>query len=143
VICTALPVKKSIYCNFEVPTDKLSKIAEIPGSRNMRPTSPNILELHRLYNAYELTKLSNVGPNTHVYLGTAKDGESAGKKNAKQQVKQDKCNWTISLHVLMMQVLFLRSFSLHSDSATPRRSLEIARDDTGGIRALHSGPSRE
>jgi acetyl-CoA carboxylase/biotin carboxylase 1 len=115
-----------------VPTDKLSKIAEIPGSRNMRPTSPNILELHRLYNAYELTKLSNVGPNTHVYLGTAKDGESAGKKNAKQQVKQDKCNWTISLHVLMMQVLFLRSFSLHSDSATPggaSRLLEMALEE--------------
>jgi acetyl-CoA carboxylase/biotin carboxylase 1 len=110
----ALPVKKSVYCNFEIPSDGKQKIEEIPGSRNMRPTSPGILELHKLHSGYDLLKLSNVGPNTHVYLGTSKEGEGVGKRATKQQV------------------LFLRSFSLHSDSATPggaSRLLEMALEE--------------
>lgn len=51
--------------------------------RDMRPSWLHLLELGRLANSYELSRLASLGRSTQVYLGTEK---GTGTKGPKQQV---------------------------------------------------------
>eukprot|EP00597_Dinobryon_sp_UTEXLB2267_P000919 CAMPEP_0170061150 /NCGR_PEP_ID=MMETSP0019_2-20121128/2827_1 /TAXON_ID=98059 /ORGANISM="Dinobryon sp., Strain UTEXLB2267" /LENGTH=2072 /DNA_ID=CAMNT_0010266911 /DNA_START=9 /DNA_END=6227 /DNA_ORIENTATION=+ len=76
------------------------QFAEDPVSRNMHPTWPQLLEIHRLTENHDLLKLPTIGRNAQLYLGHEKVA-GAGKK-------------TVSDH----QVLFWRAISLTPDAVT-------------------------
>ena len=91
------PGSKVSYYNY----DSESNYAEDVASRNMRPTMPQLLELNRLRENHELTRLPTVGRNAYLYLGKEIVPGVPGKKK-----------------VDAPQVLFLRSISLSSDTVT-------------------------
>ena len=85
-----VPGKKVAYFNYYSETG----FSEDLVSRNMRPTMPQLLELNRLADNHDLTRMPTVGRNSQLYLGKVK--VSKGEQP---------------------QVLFLRSISNSQDSA--------------------------
>lgn len=77
---------------------------EDPISRNMRPTMPQLLELNRLTQNYDLIKLHTINRNSYMFLGYEKQVGAKAKKGDQSQV------------------LFLRTISLSSDIASAKGS---------------------
>lgn len=92
------PGKIVSYFNYYAETG----FAEDPISRNMRPTMPQLLEINRLSENFELERMLAVGRNAYMYLGKEKVNAAAGGK-----AKGDR-----------QQVLFLRAISLSEESIT-------------------------
>merc|ERR1711988_1746171 len=67
---------------FSFPATNDYKVDEV--RRDMRPTFPSLLELTRLSTNFDLTRLSSIGRNTQVYIGTGKS--TVGAKKAANQV---------------------------------------------------------
>lgn len=89
------PGKIVSYFNYYAETG----FAEDPISRNMRPTMPQLLEINRLSENFELERMVAVGRNAYMYLGKEKVNPAAGK------IKGDR-----------QQVLYLRAISLSEES---------------------------
>ena len=103
---TGRPGQPASYFNFYAETG----FAEDPLSRSMRPTLPALLELSRIAANYNLVSLPSVGRNAFLFLGTEK--EAAGKTAAAAVGARSAGP--------SQQLLFLRSISMSSASATPR-----------------------
>merc|ERR1711988_288054 len=65
---------------FSFPATNNYKEDEV--RRDMRPTFPSLLELTRLSTNFDLARLSSIGRNTQVYIGTGK--AATGKRGANQ-----------------------------------------------------------
>ena len=76
---TVKPGKKVSYFNYFAESNYQEDIV----SRNMRPTMPQLLELNRLVENHDLSRLPTVGRNSQLYIGTPKV-DVKGKKSDQQ-----------------------------------------------------------
>ena len=95
------PGKKVSYFNFLLETG----FNEDRISRNMRPTMPQLLELNRMSENFELTRIPAAGRNTYMFIGKEKANIASAAKKGEQQ-----------------QVVFLRSISLSDFAISPEGS---------------------
>lgn len=95
------PGKKVTYLNYYSQIDYKEDVI----LRNMRPTMPQLLEMNRLSQNYNLVSLPSVNRNTRIFLGTERGtGTLQGKKD-------------------LPQALFLRAIS-NSDGTTTASGAE-------------------